>query len=134
VSQQSLLALKSLYAANGFIAVLLYLPQIVRACRDRRQAASLSLITFGGWSAGSIVTALYAWFYVHDSLFTAVSVGNAVGSGTIFLIILHGRFAAAARHLVCRCLAALRAPLYRHGTNRTELAASLSTSLNDSTT
>ena len=82
-----LLAIKSLYAANGLFAVLLYVPQIVNAWRDRSNALSVSLLTFGGWSVGSAITALYAWAFVKDRIFTAVSVGNLVGCGTVFCIV-----------------------------------------------
>lgn len=86
-----LLTIKSLYALNGVIAVLLYLPQIVSAWRDREHALSLSLLTFGGWSAGSLITALYAWLFVKDKMFAAVSLGNMAGSGIIFLIVAGSR-------------------------------------------
>jgi len=86
-----LLTIKSLYALNGVIAVLLYLPQIVSAWRDRSHALSLSLLTFGGWSIGSLITTLYAWMFVKDKMFAAVSLGNFAGSGTIFLIVISSR-------------------------------------------
>lgn len=86
-----LLTIKSLYAVNGFVAVLLYLPQISRAWKDKDHALSLSLVTFGGWSIGSLVTALYAWFFVNDKIFTAVSLGNMAGSGAVFLIVACSR-------------------------------------------
>lgn len=89
-----LLTIKSLYALNGFIAVLLYLPQIISAWKDRNHAMSLSLLTFGGWSIGSLVTALYAWMFVKDKIFTAISLGNMAGSGTIFLIVICSRLSA----------------------------------------
>lgn len=89
-----LLTIKSLYALNGFIAVLLYLPQIISAWKDRNHAISLSLLTFGGWSIGSLVTALYAWMFVKDKMFTAISLGNMAGSGTICLIVISSRLSA----------------------------------------
>lgn len=85
------LTIKSLYAVNGFVAVLLYLPQIISALKDKRHALSLSLVTFGGWSLGSFITALYAWFLVQDKMFTAISLGNMAGSGIIFAIVLFSR-------------------------------------------
>lgn len=85
--------LKSLYALNGFVAVLLYLPQILRAWSDRDHAVSLSALTFGGWCLGSLVTALYAWLLVGDRIFTAVSLGNMAGSGALFLIVISSRLA-----------------------------------------
>ena len=86
-----LLTIKSLYVLNGFAAVLLYLPQIYNACKDRKHALSLSLITFGGWSIGSSISSLYAWLYVKDAIFTAISLGNMAGAGAIFVIAAYSR-------------------------------------------
>lgn len=86
------LAIKSLYAANGLFAVLLYVPQIINVWRDRSNAVSVSLLTFGGWTVGSVITALYASTFVKDQMFTAVSVGNLVGCGTVFCIVAGKRF------------------------------------------
>ena len=86
-----LITIKSLYAVNGFVAVLLYLPQIIGAWRDKNHALSLSLLSFGGWSIGSLITALYAWLFVQDKMFTAISIGNMAGSGTVFLIVVCSR-------------------------------------------
>ena len=80
--------IRSLYALNGVMAVLLYLPQIGKAWKDREHALSLSLLSFGGWCIGSLVTALYAWLFVRDRMFTAVSLGNMAGSGAVFTIAL----------------------------------------------
>jgi uncharacterized protein with PQ loop repeat len=84
--------IKSLYAVNGFVAVLLYLPQIISAVKDKERALSLSLLTFAGWSVGSFITALYAWYLVEDKMFTAISLGNMAGSGILVAIILFSRF------------------------------------------
>lgn len=81
-----LVTIKSLYAVNGFVAVLLYLPQVCRAWKDRDHALSLSLISFGGWCIGSLITALYACIFVRDNMFAMVSLGNMAGSGSVFLI------------------------------------------------
>jgi len=87
-----LTTIKSLYAVNGLVAVLLYLPQIGKAWKDREHALSVSLLSFGGWCLGSLVTSLYAWLFVKDRMFTAVSIGNMAGSGTVFAIALWSRF------------------------------------------
>ncbi|UFS69780.1 hypothetical protein LPW11_18045 [Geomonas sp. RF6] len=134
MSQQFLFTLKSLYAANGFLAVLLYLPQIIRAWKDKEQAGSLSVVTFGGWTVGSFITALYAWYFVRDPLFTFISAGNTAGSGAVFLLIVHSRLSAWRLLFFSRCLPLLCKIRYRQGTKRTALRVSLSTSLNDSTT
>ena len=96
-----LLTVKSLYVLNGFVAVLLYLPQIYNACKNKNHAQSLSVLTFGGWCIGSLVTALYAWLYVRDGIFTAISLGNMVGSGAILLIAVYSL----ADSRRCSCLA-----------------------------
>jgi len=86
-----LAAIKSLYSLNGVVAVLLYLPQICNAWRDKNHALSLSLVSFGGWSIGSLISALYAGLLVKDRIFTAISLGNLVGSGTVFMIVALSR-------------------------------------------
>lgn len=79
-----LVTIKSLYAINGLVAVLLYCPQIYRAWKQSGPGHSVSLITFGGWGIGSLITALYAFLVVQDPVFTAVSLGNMAGSVTVF--------------------------------------------------
>lgn len=65
----------------------MYIPQIVAITKNRNDSASVSPITFGGWSIGCVITILYAWFFVGDKIFTAVSAGNLIGSGTVFLLV-----------------------------------------------
>ncbi|ACM20048.1 hypothetical protein Geob_1690 [Geotalea daltonii FRC-32] len=79
--------IRSLYALNGIVAVLLYLPQIRTILRNKEEVGSFSLITFGGWSVGSIITALYAWTLIGDPMFAAVSLANMLGSGTVFTLV-----------------------------------------------
>ncbi len=88
------LTLKSLYALNGVIALLMYVPQFITACRDRNSAGSISLLTFGGWGVGAVITVLYAWLSVRDRLFTVVSLGNLIGCGSIFCLVATRRFLA----------------------------------------
>ena len=76
--------IRYLYALNGIVAVLLYLPQIRNILRSKDGTGSFSLVTFGGWSLGSIITALYAWTFVKDPMFAAVSLANMTGSGMVF--------------------------------------------------
>lgn len=78
--------IKILYVANGIFAVLLYVPQIMKVWKDRKNERPMSLLTFGGWCAGSAITAVYAWCSVHDAMFAAISFGNMIGSGTIFFV------------------------------------------------
>lgn len=87
-----LLAIKSLYIINGFVALLMYIPQIVDIRKNRNDNLSVSPITFGGWSIGCVITVLYAWLFVRDGIFAAVSLGNLIGSGTVFLMVAKKRF------------------------------------------
>ena len=76
-----------LYAINGVVAVLLYLPQIRTILNSKNSGNSFSLVTFGGWCIGAMITALYAWTFVKDPMFTAVSLAHMTGSGTVFCLI-----------------------------------------------
>lgn len=78
--------IQSLYAINGFVAVFLYVPQIRNILRNK-DAGSFSLVTFGGWCIGSIITTIYAWTFVRDAMFGAVSLANMLGSGTVFTLV-----------------------------------------------
>lgn len=78
--------IKILYVVNGVFAVSLYVPQIMKIWKDKKNERPMSLLTFGGWCAGSAVTTVYAWCYVHDLMFAALSFANMIGSGTVFFI------------------------------------------------
>jgi hypothetical protein len=58
----------------------------MKVWKDKKNERPMSLLTFGGWCAGSAVTSVYAWCYVHDLMFAALSFGNMIGSGTIFFM------------------------------------------------
>lgn len=78
--------IKYLYAVNGVVAVLMYVPQIVKVWRDGNSAPSVSLLTFGGWSVGSLITVLYAWALANDLMFATVSLGSMIGSSAVFCL------------------------------------------------
>jgi MFS family permease len=99
-----LLTLKALYAANGVVGVALYIPQILRAKKDKKQALALSLVTFGGWTVGAFITTLYAWYLAHDLLFACLSFANVVAAGALFLLILHTRLTSRKKPLPQRSL------------------------------
>lgn len=91
------LVIKALYTINGFVALLMYLPQImsIRKNQNESSASSISLLTFGGWSMGCFVTVLYAWFCVKDPTFTLVGLGNLTGCGIIFCLTALKRYRSA---------------------------------------
>lgn len=86
--------IRILYAINGIVAVLLYLPQIRTILNSKNSAHSFSLLTFGGWCVGALITALYAWTFVHDPMFTAVSLAHMTGAGTVFALVATRRIQA----------------------------------------
>ena len=79
--------LKTLYAITGISAILLYIPQIRSAWKDKSAMQSVSLVTFGGWSLGGAVTVLYAWFFTKAPFFIASSFGGMIGATTMFGIV-----------------------------------------------
>lgn len=85
--------IKWLYVINGFAAVALYVPQITAVIKDAKKAQSLSLVTFGGWGVGSIITSLYALLLIKDSMFAAISLANLAGQGTLCAIVIYRRLA-----------------------------------------
>ena len=149
-----LLTIKSLYALNGIIASLLYLPQIARAWRDAGHGETLSPVTFGGWCIGSLITALYAWMVSKDRMFTAVSLGNMAGSGTIFLLVTFRRLKRVLKFQGCSKMGRSSHPhkgafedggemsvfqqpfnhAYRQGTKRTVARVSLNSSCKEANT
>lgn len=78
--------IKILYMVNGIFAVLLYVPQIMKVWKDKKNERPMSLLTFGGWCAGSGITTVYAWYYVNDLVFAALSFANMIGAGSIFFL------------------------------------------------
>lgn len=78
--------LKVLYAIDGSILFLMYLPQFIAVWKDRQGAPTISLLTWGLWLWSSIVTATYAHFIAKDLLFTMMSFGNMAGCGGVFFL------------------------------------------------
>lgn len=123
-----LFTIKTLYAINGIVALILYVPQILNVWKNRDSTASVSLVTFGGWTIGSFITTCYACLLVKDQLFMAVSLGNVIGSGTVFCLV-------ASRRLMSRQTVAKRSKpdhdIQRQATKRTALRVSPNSSDND---
>ena len=85
--------LKWLYAINGFVAVLFFVPQITKAWKSRSAMESMSLVTLGGWSVSGAIAVLYAWFFAHDLMFAAASFGATMGNVAMFGIVTAKRVA-----------------------------------------
>ncbi|MEO7727773.1 MAG: hypothetical protein ABIS45_11015, partial [Burkholderiales bacterium] len=49
-------------------------------------AAAVSIMTWGFWTFANFTAALYGWFAIHDTGFTAIFIGNFVCTGTVTAI------------------------------------------------
>jgi hypothetical protein len=77
--------LSVLYGVSGLAATALYIPQILRYHRDPLTRRSISLLTWGGWIAVTMVTILYAMYVVRSPLFALVAGINAIAQLTVLV-------------------------------------------------
>jgi hypothetical protein len=82
------------YLITNAVRVFSYVPQIVTVWRCRDGARSLSLWTWGLWTASHVTAALYGTLVVHDVFFVAISLVNLVGCGAVTMIVSKRRIAA----------------------------------------
>lgn len=69
--------LSVLYGVSGFMAALLYIPQILKYHRERDARSAISLFSWSGWLIVTLVTVLYASYVIKSGLFAAISLTNA---------------------------------------------------------
>jgi hypothetical protein len=74
------------------LRVLAYVPQIVKAARDRRGAEAVSFGTWGLFLVSHTSAMAYALVNNSDWTMAAIFLGNAVGCGAILLIAARKRF------------------------------------------
>lgn len=84
-------ALKWLYAVDGSILFLLYLPQIRAVWRDSAGCKAISMTTWSFWTLSSVITAMYAFVVAHDMMFTLMSLANLTGCALVSGITLFRR-------------------------------------------
>jgi len=75
--------LSLLYGVSGLAATALYIPQILRYHRAPLTRHSISLLTWGGWVAVTMVTIPYAIYVVKSPLFALVASINAIAQLTV---------------------------------------------------
>lgn len=83
--------LSMLYGISGVAALGCYLPQLMRYHRDPQARASISISSWGGWIAVTLVTLLYAVFVQKSGLFAGVTAMNAAAQGVVLAYGIRGR-------------------------------------------
>lgn len=84
--------LEWLYPLTGVMFSLMFLPQIVKLHKCKQARSGVSLLTWGAWSVGSLITLLYASANLGDRGFTLVSFCNFIGTIVVFYYGVHDRF------------------------------------------
>ncbi|USN92524.1 MAG: hypothetical protein H6782_01775 [Candidatus Nomurabacteria bacterium] len=77
-----------LYAGNGVIALLAYLPQIKKLVTENSRAVNFSILSWSMWTYSNLVAVLYAIFVVHDHLLTTVVSINLAGCTLVLSLVL----------------------------------------------
>jgi len=77
--------LSVLYGISGIASSALYVPQILKYHRDPAARRAISLLSWAGWIAMTMVTILYASYVVKNRLFVSVACLN-VSSQTVVLL------------------------------------------------
>lgn len=106
--------LSVLYAVSGIAASALYIPQLIRYHRDPAARMSISVLSWSGWFAVTLVTVLYAAYVVKNALFAMVATTNAVAQLTVLVYginaLLSGRNTASSKLTAISDSAAVSAP------------------------
>ena len=83
VSSEAALAIGWFYAATSLMRVAAYAPQVWLVWRCADGARSVSLMTWGSAALSHLAATVYGMVVVGDSCFTAIGIGNFVGSVAI---------------------------------------------------
>ncbi len=83
--------LSMLYGISGVAALGCYLPQLLRYHRDPHARKSISVVSWSGWIAATLVTLLYAVFVEKSSLFASVTALNAAAQSMVLAYGVKGR-------------------------------------------
>jgi len=83
ISIESGQAIGWFYAATSFIRVAAYAPQVRLVWRCIEGARSVSLLTWGSAALSHLAATLYGLLVLGDICFTAIGLGNFVGSAAI---------------------------------------------------
>lgn len=80
-----------LYGISGVAALGCYLPQLLRYHRDPQACHSISVASWSGWIAVTLVTLLYAIFVEKSRLFAGVTAMNAAAQCAVLAYGIRGR-------------------------------------------
>lgn len=72
------------FATLNSVRIIAYVPQVMKAARDKNGAAAVSLITWGLFFASHVTTVLYALICLGDLLMGLLFIGNAIACLAIF--------------------------------------------------
>jgi uncharacterized protein with PQ loop repeat len=76
----------ALFTAANTVRVLAYVPQILKAARDRNGASAISYTTWGLFFISHLTTILYAVVYQGDAIMALIFLGNAIACLAIVAI------------------------------------------------
>ena len=79
----------SLYAINGFIAVVGYWPQIIKLVKSTTKPEHFSMSGWSLWVYTTLITFLYAIFINGDKIFMLVSGMYFLGTFSIWFLIVY---------------------------------------------
>jgi hypothetical protein len=83
--------LSMLYGISGVAALGCYLPQLLRYHRDPQARRSISVASWSGWIAVTLITLLYAVFVEKSRLFAGVTAMNAAAQCVVLAYGIRGR-------------------------------------------
>ena len=75
-----------IYLITNTVRIFFYAPQIHAVFKASDGASAVSIMTWGFWTFANFTAALYGWFAIHDTDFTAIFVGNFLCTGLVTLI------------------------------------------------
>jgi len=80
-----------LFAALNSIRVLAYIPQIIKAARDKNGASAISFTTWGLFLVSHLTTIAYAIICLGDAITALIFLGNALACSAIVMVTLMSR-------------------------------------------
>ena len=80
-----------LYGVSGMLMALFYVPQLRSVWTDAGGARSVSLLTWGAWTAAASVALLYALLVTQDSRMALAAGTNATGCALVLGISAYRR-------------------------------------------
>jgi hypothetical protein len=83
ISSEAAQAIGWFYAATSLMRVVAYAPQVWLVWRCAEGARSVSLMTWGSAALSHLAATVYGMVVVGDGCFTAIGIGNFVGSVAI---------------------------------------------------